>query len=79
MSTPRTRNITTIARAAKILAVDEDMLHDIHMTMEACDGAIWIYDEAGDGTAGFTEIGMENLEEELADRRSQPFGYDKQS
>ena len=55
------------------------MLHDIHMTMEACDSAIWIYDEAGDVTGGFTEIGMENLEEELADRRLQPFGYAKQS
>jgi hypothetical protein len=38
------RNITTLTRAAKILTVDQELLWEIHITMDASDGAVWIND-----------------------------------
>lgn len=64
---PAIRHITTIKRAAQMLAVDLELLWEIHAVMDASDGAVLINDETEDGTAGFTPLGLENVEASLKD------------
>jgi hypothetical protein len=52
-------------RAAKKLGVTEEWLHEIHTMMDPSDGAVWIDDGTEHGTPGFTEVGMENLIEDM--------------
>jgi len=58
-------HITTIAHAARVLGVDEEILWDMHTNMDKYNGAVWIDDGTENGTAGFTEFGMESLTEML--------------
>ncbi|MEQ1717850.1 MAG: hypothetical protein ABL907_18045 [Hyphomicrobium sp.] len=64
---PAIRHITTIKRAAHMLAVDLELLWEIHTVMDASDGAVWIHDETEDGIASFTPLGLENVEASLKD------------
>jgi hypothetical protein len=60
--------VFTIARVAKMLGEDEDTLYDIALTMEPEDGCLTILDIDDDAsTIAFTEFGIENLKELLAD------------
>jgi hypothetical protein len=38
-----------------------------HTCMAFEDGALWIYDGTAHGAAGFTELGLDNLQESLRD------------
>lgn len=59
--------VSTIARVAKMLGEDEELLHDIAMDMEPEDGRLTVWDIDDVSTTAFTEFGVENLKELLAD------------
>ena len=60
--------IFTIRRVARMLAEDEDRLHEIAMDMEPEDGCLRVLDLDDDvSIEAFTAQGIENLRELLAD------------
>ncbi|PPQ33239.1 hypothetical protein CCR94_02230 [Rhodoblastus sphagnicola] len=63
MSTQRNKvhSVTTIARVAIDLGVDEDCLWDIANQMEPEDGLIWVYGLGDDGVMAFSEDAVECL------------------
>jgi len=60
-------SVSTIARVAKMLGEDEDLLRDIAMDMEPEDGVLAVWDIDEMTTVAFTADGIENLKELLAD------------
>jgi hypothetical protein len=61
--------VFTIARVAKRLGEDEELLAELAMNLDPEDGCLWVMDDTEDGTLAFTEFGIENLQELLADRK----------
>lgn len=60
--------VYTIARAAAILGIAEELLDCIAFKLEpGKDGVLWIWDNTEDGTRGFTDFGLENVREILDD------------
>lgn len=59
--------VSTIARVAKMLGEDEELLHDIAMDMEPEDGRLTVWDIDDVSATAFTEFGIENLKELLLD------------
>jgi hypothetical protein len=59
--------VSTIARVAKTLGEDEELLHDIAINMEPEDGCLTVWGVDDVSTVGFTPQGVENLKELLAD------------
>ena len=55
----------TIARAAELLAEDEELLYEIAIELEPEDGCLWIIGTGDQQTLAFTQQGMENLHELL--------------
>jgi hypothetical protein len=60
-------HVFTIARVAKRLGQDEELLADLAMHLDPEDGCLWVMDDTEDRTLAFTELGIENLKELLAD------------
>jgi len=60
-------HVYTLARAAVILKITDDLLDRIADTMEPEDGVLWVYDSTEDGTRGFTPFGLDNVREMLDD------------
>jgi hypothetical protein len=58
--------VFTIARVAKRLGEDEELLAELAMNLDPEDGCLWVMDDTEDGTLAFTEFGIENLQELLA-------------
>jgi hypothetical protein len=54
-------HVTTIAKVAKDLGEDEDLLRDIAIGMEIEDRVIWVFGVGEDGVQAFTDFGIENL------------------
>jgi len=61
------RYVFTIGRVAKLLGEDEERLHRIAEDMEPEDGCLSVLDIDDVSTVAFTEQGVENLKELLAD------------
>jgi hypothetical protein len=59
--------VSTIARVAKLLGEDEEMLQEIAMGMEPEVGCLSVLDLEDVSTVAFTPQGIENLKELLAD------------
>jgi hypothetical protein len=59
----------TISRAAEILGEDEELLWDVAMEVEPEDGKLWIHGTGEQETIAFTDRGMENLRELLAEHK----------
>ena len=57
----------TIRRAGEILGEDQELLCDLAMQMEPEDGKLWIHGSGEQETIAFTNWGMENLRELLAE------------
>ncbi len=52
----------TVARVAKDLGVDEDLIRELTLGLEPEDGVIWVYGvDDGDGTLAFTDEGVEEV------------------
>jgi len=60
-------HVFTIASVAKRLGQDEETLADLAMNLDPEDGRLWVMDDTEDATLAFTEFGIENLKELLAD------------
>jgi hypothetical protein len=62
--------VYTIGYVAEMLSVDEDWLSDIAIDMDPEDGRLWVYGIGEDGATAFTDFGIENLKELVADLRA---------
>lgn len=62
-------HVFTIGYVARQLGVDEATIEDIALGMEPEDGCLGvIHDDSGESITAFTQFGIENLQELLADR-----------
>jgi hypothetical protein len=62
--------VYTIGYVAEMLGEDEDWLSDVAIEMEPEDGRLWVYGIGEDGVTAFTDFGIENLKEIVADLRA---------
>jgi hypothetical protein len=61
--------VFTIGYVARQLAIDEATIEDIALEMEPEDGCLSIIsDDSGESITAFTQFGIDNLQELLADR-----------
>lgn len=70
MSTQRNKvhHVHTVARVARQLGVDEDLIHTLTLGVEPEDGAIWVYGlDDDDGVLAFTDDGIEEVRLILAE------------
>ena len=64
MSTQRNKvhHVHTVARVARQLGVDEDLIHTLTLGLEPEDGVIWVYGlDDDDGVLAFTDDGIEEV------------------
>jgi hypothetical protein len=61
--------VFTIARAAEMLGEAEEWLQELADQLEPEDGCLWIYDTNDRATLGFTERGIECLQELSLDQK----------
>ena len=61
--------IKTIALIAHEMGEDEAWLNEIIDEMEPEDGLIWVYGPDGEGTAAFSDFGIESLEDIIRECR----------
>jgi hypothetical protein len=61
--------VFTIGYVARQLAIDEATIEDIALEMEPADGCLSIIsDDSRESITAFTQFGIDNLQELLADR-----------
>ena len=62
--------VSTIHRVARELGKSAEWLANIADEMEPEDGLIWIHDLSDEGVMAFTDFGIENLRELIADHQA---------
>jgi hypothetical protein len=62
--------VFTITYVAKMLGEDEDWLHDLSIDMDPEDGRIYVCSGTDESVTAFTEDGIENLKQIIADLRA---------
>ena len=62
--------VFTIGYVTNLLGEDEDWLHDLSIDMFPEDGCLWVYGVGEDGVPAFTQHGIENLRQIIADERA---------
>lgn len=72
MQLNKIHHVTTIARVATELGVDEDWLWNVAGEMEPEDGLIWVYGTGDEGVVAFSDFGIENLQELIAIHKGRP-------
>ena len=61
--------VFTIGYVARQLGIDEAVIEDIALEMDPEDGCLGvIQDESGESVTAFTQSGIQNLQELIADR-----------
>ena len=60
----------TIGYVANLLGEDEDWLFELSIGMEPEDGTLWVYGIGEDGVRAFTQDGIDNLRQIIADERA---------
>jgi hypothetical protein len=60
----------TIAYVAELLDEDEDWLHELSIDMFPEDGCLHVYTGRDEALTAFTEEGIENLKQIIADMRA---------
>lgn len=63
-------HVFTITYVAEMLGEDEDWLHELSIDMLPEDGCLHVYGVGQDGITAFTEHGIENLKQIIADMRA---------
>jgi hypothetical protein len=61
----------TISRAAEILGEDEELLWELAEEMDPEDGKLWIHGIGDQETIAFTDRGLENLQDLIAEHKRQ--------
>ena len=62
--------VYTIGYVAEMLGEDEEWLWDVANGMDPEDGHLWVYGAGEDEVAAFTDFGIENLKQLVADLRA---------
>jgi len=62
--------VFTISHVANLLGEDEDWLFDLSTDMFPEDGCLWVYGVGEDGVPAFTQDGIDNLRQIIADQRA---------
>jgi hypothetical protein len=62
--------VFTISYVANLLDEDEDWLFELSIDMEPEDGSLWVYGVGEDGVPAFTQDGIDNLRQIIADKRA---------
>jgi hypothetical protein len=62
--------VFTIGYVANLLGEDEDWLFDLSTDMFSEDGCLWVYGIGEDGVPAFTQDGIDNLRQIIADKRA---------
>jgi hypothetical protein len=62
--------VFTIGYVANLLGEEEDWLFDLSINMFPEDGCLWIHGVGEDGVPAFTQDGLENLRQIIADQRA---------
>jgi hypothetical protein len=62
--------VFTITYVAEMLGEDVDWLWDLSIDMDPEDGCLHVYGVGEDGVTAFTEDGIENLKQIIADMRA---------
>jgi hypothetical protein len=63
--------VFTIGYVANLLGEDEDWLFDLSTDMFSEDGCLCVYGVGEDGVPAFTQDGVENLRQVIADARAE--------
>jgi hypothetical protein len=63
-------SVFTITYVADMLGEDEDWLHELSIDMFPEDGCLYVYRGKEDTVTAFTEDGIENLKQLIADMRA---------
>lgn len=63
-------HVFTITYVAEMLGEDEDWLHELSIDMFPEDGCLHAYGVGEDGVTAFTDYGIENLKQIIADMRA---------
>jgi len=64
----KVHHVHTVARVARQLGVNEDLIHDLTLGLEPEDGVIWVYGlDDDDGVLAFTDDGIEEVRLLLAE------------
>ena len=63
MQRNKVHHVHTVGRVAKDLGVDEELIHELTLSLEPEDGVIWVYGvDDDDGILAFTEEGVEEVQ-----------------
>ena len=62
--------VFTIGYVANLLGEDEDWLFDLSTDMFPEDGRLWVYGVGEDGVPAFTQDGIDNLRQIIANKRA---------
>jgi hypothetical protein len=62
--------VYNVAHVAEMLGEDQDWLDDLSIDMDPEDGRLTIYGIGEDGVTGFTDFGIDNLQQTIADMRA---------
>jgi hypothetical protein len=63
-------HVFTITYVAEMLGEDEDWLHELSIDMFPEDGCLHVYHGHDDAVTAFTDYGIENLKQIIADMRA---------
>ena len=66
-------HVFTLPRAAARLGISEQLLAEIAIDLEPEDGALWVHDGTDEGCCGFTDFGLESVQEILNDKPTLAF------
>ena len=61
MQRNKVHSVTVISAVARQLGVEEDLLHEISISMGTEDGVIWVHGLDEDGIVAFTDEGVDEL------------------
>ena len=61
--------VTTLAKVAQDLNVDEDLLHDLTEQMDTEDGVIWVYGIEEHAVLALSQDGIDCLRDFLAEHK----------
>jgi hypothetical protein len=62
--------VFAITYVAELLGEDEDWLHELSIDMDPEDGRLYVYRGKDDALTAFTDDGIENLKQIIADLRA---------